>query len=66
MDLDHTLPGGGRRRRDDDDVGFFAYADAVANAEDGVGFEVRVQREVVQAAVGQAVAVIASVFDARD
>ena len=40
------------------DVGFFADADAGADAVDGIAFEMRVQGEVVETAVGEAVAVI--------
>lgn len=43
---------------DDEDVGFFADADLVADGVDGAVFLVCVQGEVVEAAVGEAVAVI--------
>lgn len=56
VDLEHHLGAGGGG--DDEDVGFFADADLVADGVDGLLFLVGVQGEVVQAAVGEAVAVI--------
>lgn len=43
---------------DDDDVGFFADADLVSDAIDGFLLLVSVQSEVVEATVGEAVAII--------
>lgn len=42
----------------DVDVGFFADAYAISCAVEGGALEVRVEREIVQAAVGEAVSVI--------
>lgn len=54
--------GGGRRGRrigeGDVDVGFFARADHLPGRVQGFALEVRVQREVVETAVGEAVAVV--------
>lgn len=44
--------------RDDEDVGLFADADLVASAVEGFAFEVRVEGEVVEAAVGETVSII--------
>lgn len=57
LSLCRCLPRGGRRGADVD-VGFLACADAVARAVEGALLRVRVQGEVVEAAVGEAVAVI--------
>ena len=43
---------------DDDDVGFLPYADSVPNGVYALVLLVRVQREIVEAAVGQSVPVI--------
>lgn len=55
-----------RGRGDDEDVGFFAHADLVADAVDGGFGAVRVQREVVEPAVGEPVAVVFGVLEACD
>ncbi len=56
MDLEHELfPG---LVGDDEDVGLLADADLVADRVDGRLFLVRVQGQVVEAAVGEPVAVI--------
>lgn len=50
--------GRGRGGGDDVDVGFFACANLRAKGGESVGFQVRVECEVVKAAVGETVAVI--------
>lgn len=52
----------GGRSEDDVNVGFFARADALAGRVQGFALEVGVQGEVVEAAVGEAVAVICRVL----
>lgn len=56
MDLEDVLGAGGVG--DDEDVGFFADADLVADGVEVLSLEVRVEGEVVEAAVGEAVAVV--------
>ena len=56
MDLEHELFTG--LVGDDEDVGFLADADLVADRVDGRVLLMGVQRQVVEAAVGEAVAVI--------
>lgn len=51
---------------DEEDVALLADADAVADAVDGALAGVGVQGEVVEAAVGQAVAVVAGLLETRD
>lgn len=56
VDFQHVLlPAGGG---DHEDVAFFAHADLVADAVEDLPLLEGVQREVVQAAVGEAVAVV--------
>lgn len=64
VDLEDQL--GARGVGDDHDVGFFADADAAADAVDVLLGGVRVEGEVVEAAVGEAVAVVLCVFGAPD
>ena len=56
VQLEHVRHARGRGR--DVDVGFFADPDLVAEREQGGVLEVCVQREVVEPAVGEAVAVV--------
>ena len=56
VDFDNVLRAG--RGGADVDVGFFADADLVADGVKGRAFQVRVEGEVVEAAVGEAVAIV--------
>ena len=56
----------GSRRGADVDVGFLAGADAGTGAVEGVALQVGVEREVVEAAVGEAVAVVFGILGAGD
>lgn len=64
VDLEDALDAG--LVGDEEDVALLADADAAADAVDGALGGVGVQGEVVEAAVGQAVAVVAGLLEARD
>ena len=56
MNLEHVLCSG--RRGDDENIGFFADSSLVAHTIDSGFFEVGMQGQVVEATVGQAIAVV--------